>query len=260
MRISRPIGRRCWSAYLSESGEVSVGKVSVGILKTGQPPAAVGNGFGDYPAMFRKLLGEDAYHWTTYAVDEGQLPEASDACDAYIVTGSASGVYEPLPWIGPAMAFLNTAKGRVPLVGVCFGHQLMAQAFGGKVIKSPKGWGVGQNSYEVRAAQSWMAGEGGPIRLPASHQDQVVELPPGAEVWASNPFCEMGALVWPAERAVSIQLHPEFEPDYAIALINSRRGARFPDDQADAAVATYAAPDDRAKVGRWIGNFLKSTG
>ena len=167
--------------------------------------------FGDYPAMFRKLLGEDAYHWATYAVDEGELPAGPTDCDAYIVTGSACGVYEPLSWITDAKAFLNAAKGRAALVGVCFGHQLMADAFGGKVIKSPKGWGVGEHTYRV-TAEPWMDGKVGPIRLPASHQDQVVELPPGAEVWASSDFCRMGGLVWRDQPAITIQLHPEFDP------------------------------------------------
>jgi GMP synthase-like glutamine amidotransferase len=228
----------------------------IGILKTGRPPRPAIEEFGDYPAMFRRLLGEDAYEWRTFEVDEGELPESPTSCDAYIVTGSSAGVYDPLPWIEPAKDFLREARGKAALVGVCFGHQLMAEAFGGKVIKSPKGWGVGEHEYEVLRRQPWMD-EAPAIRLPASHQDQVVELPPGAEVVAASEFTPMGALAWSDHPSISMQLHPEFEPAYAIALIEHRRGDRYTQEQADAAIHTYGRPDDRARVGGWIRNFLR---
>lgn len=230
--------------------------MKVGILRTGRPPASA-EGFGTYPEMFQALLGEDAFDWRVYAVDERQFPDSPDACEAYIVTGSAAGVYETDPWIGDLMTFLRAAKGRAKLVGVCFGHQAMAQAFGGEVIKSPKGWGIGAHDYEVRIREPWMDGAG-TIRLPASHQDQVVSLPPGAEVLAASDFTPMGALVWRDQPAISIQLHPEFQPAYAKALIEARRGRVYADDQADAAIASYGGADDRARVGRWIRGFLEA--
>jgi GMP synthase-like glutamine amidotransferase len=230
--------------------------MKLGILKTGRPPKPAIARFGTYPDMFRKLLGEDAYEWRTYAVDEGELPATPTACDGYLITGSSSGVYEPLPWIGEAMDFLRQAKGQAALVGVCFGHQLMAQAFGGKVVKSPKGSCVGEHAYKVLRREPWMDGGAETIRLPASHQDQVVELPPGAEVFAASDFTPMGALAWRGQRAISLQLHPEFEPAYAMSLIEHRRGERYTDAQADAAIASYSGPDDRARVGGWIRRFL----
>lgn len=229
--------------------------MKLGVLKTGQPPKALQPRFGGYPDMFRDLLGKDAYAWRDFDISGGELPDSVEACDAYIVTGSSCGVYDPEPWIEPMFGFLRAAKGRVKLVGVCFGHQALAQAFGGQVIKSPKGWGVGAHDYEVLRPQPWMDGADR-IRLPASHQDQVVELPPGADVIAANAFTPMGALAWRSERAISIQLHPEFEPDYAKALIEARRGSRYSDEEADAAVASYSGPDDRARVGTWIRTFL----
>ena len=141
------------------------------------------------------------------------------------------------------------------MVGVCFGHQIMAQALGGRVIKSPKGWGVGEQVYAVLKPEPWMDGAAS-IRLPGSHQDQVAEAPPGAEVIAGSDFTPIGALAWRDRPAVSIQLHPEFEPAYAVALIEARRGTRYTDAEADAAIASYAGPDDRARVGGWINTFL----
>jgi GMP synthase-like glutamine amidotransferase len=230
--------------------------MKLGILKTGAPPRSL-DGFGSYPQMFQRLLGEDAYDYSVFAADEGELPATPAACDAYIVTGSACGVYDPIPWIADLKGFLNAAKGQAALVGVCFGHQVMAEAFGGKVEKSPKGWGIGEHAYQVRGRRPWMD-EAPQIRLPASHQDQVVEPPPGTEVIAASDFTPFGALAWRDQPAISIQLHPEFEPAYAIALIESRRGSRFTETEADQAVASYGAPDDRARVGGWIRNFLET--
>jgi GMP synthase-like glutamine amidotransferase len=229
--------------------------LKLGILKTGAPPQSARERFGGYPDMFRKLLGADAYDYAVFAVDEGELPESPQACDAWLVTGSSCGAYDPLPWIGELKGFLNAAKGRAPLVGICFGHQVMAEAFGGKVIKSPKGWGLGEHQYAVLRAEDWMDGPDH-IRLPASHQDQVVELPPHAEVMAANAFAPMGALVYRDQQAISLQLHPEFEPEYAVALIEARRGSRYADEEADRAIASYQSPDDRARVAGWIRNFL----
>jgi len=226
----------------------------LGILKTGAPPRRL-TGFGTYPQMFRSLLGEGAYDYSVFAVDAGDLPPAPETCDAYLVTGSAAGVYDDLPWIGELKAFLNAAKGCAALVGVCFGHQVMAEAFGGKVVKSPRGWGLGEQTYQVLKREPWMD-DARPIRLPGSHQDQVVEAPPGAEVIAASDFTPIGALAWRDQPAISLQLHPEFEPAYAVALVEARRGSRHSDAEADRAVASYQAPDDRARVGGWIRNFL----
>lgn len=231
--------------------------MKLGILKTGRPPLAAIPEFGTYPDMFIRLLGPDTHDYRVFAVDEGELPESPTACDAYLITGASAGVYDPLPWIGEAEAFLRAAKGKAALVGVCFGHQLMAQAFGGKVIKSPKGWGLGEQDYRVLQREPWKE-DVASFRLPGSHQDQVVELPPGAEVVAANDFTPMGALAWRDQPAISLQLHPEFEPAYAISLIEHRRGKPYAADEADRAIASYAGPDDRARVGGWINAFLRS--
>jgi GMP synthase-like glutamine amidotransferase len=231
--------------------------LKVGILKTGRPPRPAIPQFGTYPDMFRRLLGPDAYDWRVYAADEGELPSAPEDCAAYIVTGSAAGVYESDPWIGELLDWLRAAKGRTKLVGICFGHQAMAQAFGGQVIKSPKGWAIGQQDYRIVRAEPWMDGPPA-IRLPGSHQDQVVELPPNAEVIAASAFTPLGALAWRDQPAISMQLHPEFEPDYARALIEARRGKVYTDEQADRGIASYEGPDDRARVGLWINRFLQS--
>jgi GMP synthase-like glutamine amidotransferase len=230
--------------------------MKLGILKTGRPPKPAIERFGTYPDMFMELLGRDAYAWRTYDVDGGELPNSPAECDGYLITGSSAGVYDPEPWIAPAMDFLRAAKGQAALVGVCFGHQLMAQAFGGQVVKSPKGWGVGEHVYELMRPEPWIGEPPLRVRLPASHQDQVVEKPPGAEVVFASEFTPYAALAWPDARAISMQPHPEFEPAYAISLIEHRRGGTYRDEQADAAIASYSGADDRRRVGGWIKTFL----
>ncbi len=232
--------------------------MKLGILETGLPPADLAETFGDYPAMFRALLGEDL-RTETFHVSTGALPARVDACQAWLITGSAAGVYDDLPWIAPLTDFLRLARGRAPLVGVCFGHQIMAQAFGGQVIKSPKGWGVGLQRYEVTRAAPWMDTTPPPaaaIAIPASHQDQVVVAPPGVTVSLASDFTPYAGLTYDDGLAISFQGHPEFDPAYAAALVEARRGSRYTDEQADAAIASLAEPNDRLRVAGWMRAFL----
>jgi len=225
----------------------------IGILSTGAPPPDLAPQFGPYPDMFARLLGE-GFEIRAYDVQSGELPPSPDAHPAFLVTGSAAGVYEPLPWIAPLLAFLREAKGRTKLVGICFGHQAMAEALGGRVEKSERGWGIGLHDYEIWQGAPWM-GEAPPgrISVPVSHQDQVVVPPPGARLLAGNAFTAFGLLDY--EDAVSMQFHPEFEPAYAQALIESRR-ARVPDP--DSAIASLERRDDRELVAAWIRRFLRA--
>ena len=226
----------------------------VGILETGAPPEPLAETFGDYPAMFRALLGEDAYDYATFDVAAGELPAHPQACDAYLVTGASAGVYDPLPWIAPLKTFLREAKGKASLVGICFGHQVMAEAFGGRVEKSHKGWGIGLQTYPIVRREPWMD-DAPSVAIPASHQDQVVLQPPGTHVLASSVFTPYAGLVWANQPSLSFQFHPEIQPPYAAALYESRRG-RLPD--VDSAIASLNAPNDNHRVGDWIRRFLQS--
>lgn len=230
---------------------------AIGILETGAPPGALAESFGDYPTMLRALLGEAAFDYTVFDVRAGALPPAPEACAGYLITGSASAAYDDAAWIAALKVFLRAARGRARLAGICFGHQVMASAFGGEVRKSERGWAVGVHAYAVRAAAPWMgAAPSSRIRLPASHQDQVVAPPADAVVLASSEFTPYGMLAYADGTAISLQLHPEFSSAYARALLESRRGGVIDAAVADAAAGSFETPHDGPAVGRWIRAFL----
>jgi GMP synthase-like glutamine amidotransferase len=223
--------------------------MKVAILETGRPPGTLADEFGDYPAMFEKLLGP-GFEVETFDVTAGQFP--SDASEAVLITGSPAGVYEDLPWIGPLQEFIRLANG-AKMVGICFGHQVMAEALGGHVEKSDKGWGAGLHRYEIVHAEPWIDAPS-EIAVPASHQDQVVVQPPNTDVVARSDFTEFAGLAWTDRPAISFQFHPEFSPAFAKALIEKRFDIV---PNSDAAIASLDAPNDNERVGAWIRNFLK---
>jgi len=226
--------------------------MKIGILETGRPPGSLAQEFGDYPAMFERMLG-DGFELETFEVEAGELPRQGGAHDAYLITGSPAGVYESLPWIEPLQQFIRSAGGS-KMVGICFGHQIMAEALGGRVQKSDKGWGAGLHRYSILRSEPWMdaARE---IAVPASHQDQVIVRPPHTEVVAFSSFTEFAALNWTDRPAISFQFHPEFSPAFAKALIEQRHDI-VPNP--DAAIASLEAPNDNARVAGWIQRFLKA--
>jgi len=227
----------------------------IAVLETGAPPPTLAGRHGDYPAMFRQLLGED-FAFETFDVQSGALPDAP-AFDAAIITGSAAGVYETAPWIGELLDWIRAAKGRTKLVGVCFGHQAMAQALGGRVEKSDKGWGVGLHRYQIASTEPWMRPAAATVSIPASHQDQVVAKPAEARVVLRSDFTPFAGLAW-GDDAISFQAHPEFTPAFATELTAGRHD-RIDPALVERAVDSLKAADDRAMVGRWLGEFLTAT-
>jgi GMP synthase-like glutamine amidotransferase len=225
--------------------------MTIAILETGRPPGDLSKTFGDYPAMFRGLLG-GGFEYETFKSYKGEAPADPAAYEALLVTGSPAGVYDGLPWIADLEALLREAAGKTKMVGVCFGHQVMASAFGGQVIKSPKGWGIGLHQYRLTDAPAWADADA--IALPASHQDQVVTVPASARVIGGSDFNPNGVLEYDFG-GLSMQLHPEFDPAYERALLQRRTDLYDPALLAEA-MASLDQPNDNSRVGGWIRRFL----
>lgn len=208
-------------------------KLRVGILETGRPPEELGGAFGDYPEMVRNWLAPLEAEFTSYAVLDGELPDDPTSCDLWVITGSKFAVYEDHPWIAPLEAFVRSVRdARGKMVGICFGHQIIAQALGGKVTKSDKGWGLGVIEYATGDWPEELGEKPDNIAIQSYHQDQIVTPPEGAKRIASSDFCENAALWYPGF-ALTVQGHPEFTPPYLSVLMDLRRGTILTDEDVE---------------------------
>lgn len=220
----------------------------IGILQTGHAPDALVARSGTYPDMFERLLADQGFQFRTYSVVEMEFPASINDCDGWLLTGSRHGAYEDHPFIAPLEAFIRDAyAARVPMVGICFGHQIIAQALGGRVEKFKGGWSVGPQDYQF---------QGETIRLNAWHQDQVVERPADAEVIGCSDFCDNAALIY-GDRAFTVQAHPEFDPEFIGGLIDKRGPGVVPDAQLNAAREKLSRPLDSRRIAREIGDFFR---
>ena len=220
----------------------------IGILQTGQAPDTLKGSLGDYPDLFAELLRGHDLTFKTWHVEVGEFPTGIHDADGWLITGSRHGTYEPHAFIPPLEAFIREAYAqKVPLVGICFGHQIIAQALGGKVEKYAKGWAVGPQSYDF---------EGETMVLQAWHQDQVVQKPDLATRVASNEFCENAALVYD-DRAFTVQAHPEFEDSFVDGLIRTRGRGKVPDPLLDSAAAKLGGKLDNSGMADRIAAFFK---
>lgn len=232
--------------------------MKIGILQADDVNPVLQPEHGNYPQMFEKALRAvlPDCELPVYRVLDGELPATTTECDAWLITGSKFGVNDGLHWIEALSDFVRTlwAEQR-PLVGICFGHQLMARALGGTVVKSDKGWGVGLSFNQVIERKLWMQPWQEGLDLLVSHQDQVVVLPEEAQVLASSDFCPY-YLIQYGECFLSVQGHPEFCVDYCRALMEMRRDI-LPAPRLRAGRASLNAEADSQLMMRWIASFLQ---
>lgn len=229
----------------------------IGIIETGRPAGDLAHEFGSYPAMFERILRPhipdiDCPSW---AVLDGQKPPRPDSCDGFLITGSAFGAYEDHDWIRDTEDFVRACfEAGKPQLGICFGHQVIATALGGKVAKSDKGWGVGIHRYTVANRPDWMLGADS-FGAVVSHQDQVLEAPPGASVVAQSDFCPIAGFRI-GEKVFTLQCHPEMSTQFAHALYEVRR-ERIGPETIDVAQATLKGGADTDLIGSWMAAFFR---
>lgn len=247
----------------SSKAQLWRGPMKIGILEAGDIVPEASDPHAEYGPMFHDFLTAVDPSITTeaYAIYKGVFPQSPTAADGWIISGSRHGVYEDHDWIEPAEAFVRASvEARVPIVGICFGHQLIAQALGGVVEKSKKGWGTGVNRYALQSGNHFVP-ELGETSVRALHQDQVIVQPPGSTVFASSEFCEFAGLYYGPEArpdAITLQPHPEFSADYLEAVLKVRRGAAIPEDRADAGLQSLSKTVDNTHWARSIVQYFQA--
>ena len=216
--------------------------------------------YTSYGAMFERLLGDAGAGWTFDRFDtmQGQYPTSFDAYDAVLLTGSRADSFSQAPWVLALRAQVEQLlQARKKLVGVCFGHQLIALCLGAKVGRAPQGWGTGRMTYQWHAHPLSLPLDRSEISLLASHQDQVFELPEGATLLASNAFCPVAAFVVD-QHVLCVQPHPEFVEDYSAFLLNKRR-ALLGEAQYSRSIDSLALGHDGAQMARMMVAFIESS-
>ena len=222
----------------------------IGFLQCGHFPEAAGYPSRTYSELYAGFLDGYGLDFRTWSVVDMEFPESIRDADGWLITGSRHGAYEDLPFIPPLEDFIRQAYGEgVPLVGICFGHQIIAQALGGKVEKYSDGWSVGRTEYDF---------PDGKLALNAWHQDQVVERPAEAEVIASTGFCRYAGFRYKGA-ALSVQPHPEFDKPAVDLLLNVRAPGVVPDDRIEPALKAIDQPVDNAAMASQIVSFFKES-
>ena len=213
--------------------------------------------FGTYADMIKRMFApvDAGLKYRVFDSRQGEYPDDLDAYDFYITTGSKAGAYEDIPWIRRLIRFVQQLdEQQKKLIGICFGHQIIAIARHGQVEKSPKGWGIGVAKNRIVAHPEWMAEAKAGLNIIVSHQDQISRLPGDTRVIASSDFCPHFVVQW-GSHFLSIQGHPEWQREYSRALMKQRRD-RAGAERTEAGLASLAIAPDNTTFTHWILDFI----
>lgn len=216
--------------------------------------------FGTYQTMIEHMFAAADIPISFDAFDcrQGEYPENISGYDFFITTGSKSSVYDPEPWIAALIDFVKKLHEKeAKLIGICFGHQLIAMALGGSVEQSPKGWGVGVSENRVISHPPWMKEQPAQFNVLVSHRDQVMKLPEDTTIIAESDFCPYFIIQW-NDHFLSIQGHPEWPKGYSEALMNLRRGTLIPEERVETGVVTLKLGIDNERFASWVLDFLNA--
>ena len=212
---------------------------------------------GDYRQMFADLFAVHApqLELVNFDVRNGEFPASVDSCEAFVCTGSRFSAYDEDDWIQELKSFVRRLReADKPFVGICFGHQVMAEALGGKVEKAEQGWGIGVHSLNVLQQEHWMQPEQARCGIQYSHRDQIVRLPEHSVLLGESDHCPV-AMFRIGDTMLGIQGHPEFPAAYVEALVRGRTeliGAE------KVSAANFNTPTDESIIIRWLAQFLNS--
>ena len=230
----------------------------IGILEADVLDEEVIQLYGSYTERFAALLGtaESKLVFQTYNVTQLHYPEHIEACDAYLITGSKFSVYEDIDWIPRLEQFvIDCVAQEKKLIGICFGHQLIAHALGGRVQKHSAGWGVGLANSDVTHMPPWLMPVQKQFSLLVNHQDQVTRLPSQAALVATNEFCPVAAYQVDGS-IISFQGHPEFNREYLQYLLMQNRD-NIGEQAYRQAIQSLNQDLDHDLVAQWIVNFIR---
>ncbi|GGK58712.1 glutamine amidotransferase-related protein [Amphritea balenae] len=236
--------------------------MKIGILATGITPDELLGQHGSYADMFVQLFNQAdvCFEYEVFEVRDDHFPASAEQCDGWIITGSKFNVDENRGWMQQLKELILEIDGTgKPLVGICFGHQIIAEAFKGKVEAFDGGWGVGLHSYQLSGENSFIKNDVGSFTISAMHRYQVTEKPVNARVFAESDFCKYAGLVY-GDNILTFQAHPEFNVSYETELVALRKGEVIPDDTADIGLASLrqeGAATDSVQVAGWMADFIR---
>ncbi|HCH33022.1 MAG TPA: GMP synthase [Oceanospirillaceae bacterium] len=213
---------------------------------------------GDYDHLYADCLSQadDTLIFKSYRTHLGELPSSTSQCDVWLISGSPNSVYNDLAWIKNLIDFVKQlTNANKPLVGICFGHQVIAAALGGKVEKSDRGWGLGMAQYAVSKPAQWMQPSLDRYNIWVFHEDQITQLPVGAQILSGNDFCP-AFLVQYNPVTMSIQGHPEFFKGFFTRVLGSDEFDSMPDIRAQG-LANLEGEHDGPVLFSWIAEFLR---